>query len=81
MSQLACQFTRSEFEARIERFEEDWLNEARAAPPPLIDAYLPSAQLVAEEGYGRRELLVELIMSMSLEELRELIRSFHEVQH
>ena len=62
MAQLSSQFTRDDFEARIERFEEDWLSEVRTGPPPRFEAYLPPAQLVAEEGFGRSELLVELIM-------------------
>jgi len=51
-------FRESDFESQLEAFDQAW----QGSRPPAIDDFLPPLDVTSSAGYGRRELLVELVM-------------------
>ena len=51
-------FTENDFEERVERFDQAW----QKSSPPAIDDFLPRVTAPTKTGFGRGELLVELVM-------------------
>lgn len=52
-------FGKDKFEEQLERFDRAWQGNL---PPPVMDDFLPPSDSLGPAGFGRCEMLVELIM-------------------
>ena len=56
-------FSRQDFEEQLAQFDSAWHESlTQGDPSPVIEQFLPAADLESDEDCGRRELLVELVM-------------------